>query len=66
MSHQIMNVFLTCLGWTPLVISLAVTAQRAMMTGAAGKSLLWKYLARPRGIAFKDLTHTFNALDFDS
>ena len=51
MSHQIMNVFLTCVGWTPLVILLAVTDQRAMVTGAAGKFLLLKYLARPRGSA---------------
>ena len=51
MSHQIMNVFLTCLGWAPLVILLAVTDQRAMVTGAAGKFLLLKYLARPRGSA---------------
>ena len=40
MSHQIMSFFLTCLGWSPLVLSLAVKNQRAMVTGAAGKFVL--------------------------
>ncbi|KAL7491793.1 hypothetical protein ACHAWT_001057 [Skeletonema menzelii] len=40
MSNQIMSFLLTCLGWSPLVLSSAVKNQRAMVTGAAGAALL--------------------------
>mmetsp|Transcript_23700 Transcript_23700/g.40346 ORF Transcript_23700/g.40346 Transcript_23700/m.40346 type:complete len:257 (-) Transcript_23700:121-891(-) len=39
MGHQIFKFFLTCLGWSPLVLSLAVKNPRAMLTGAAGAAL---------------------------
>ena len=37
MSHQIFSIFLFCLGWSPLVLVLAVKNPLAMVTGAAGK-----------------------------
>mmetsp|Transcript_3930 Transcript_3930/g.6807 ORF Transcript_3930/g.6807 Transcript_3930/m.6807 type:complete len:257 (-) Transcript_3930:1467-2237(-) len=39
MSHQIFSIFLFCLGWSPLVLSLAIKNPRAMVTGAAGAAL---------------------------
>ena len=51
MSHQIMSFFFTCLGWSPLVLSLAVKNQRAMVTGAAGKFVLIQISGKTDGSA---------------